>query len=96
MSLIKEDEVFKDIVTEEMISNNISVVIKVKMLTNEVSEFIVKNEISEFKGVKIDENKYEITDGENKITLEISSNLLSLSTKIDNEEVKVKFEVGKK
>lgn len=95
MSLIKEDEVFKDIVTEEMISNNISVVIKVKMLTNEVSEFIVKNEISEFKGVKIDENKYEITDGENKITLEISSNLLSLSTKIDNEEVKVKFEVGK-
>ena len=65
------------------------------MLTNEVSEFIVKNEISEFKGVKIDENKYEITDGENKITLEISSNLLSLSTKIDNEEVKVKFEVGK-
>ena len=95
MSLIKEDEVFKDIVTEEVISNNISVVIKVKMLTNEVSEFIVKNEISEFKGVKIDENKYEITDGENKITLEISSNLLSLSTKIDNEEVKVKFEVGK-
>ena len=85
MSLIKEDEVFKDIVTEEVISNNISVVIKVKMLTNEVSEF---------KGVKIDESKYEVTDGENKITLEISSNLLSLSTKIDNEEVKVKFEVG--
>lgn len=96
MSLIKDDEVFKDIVTEDVIiiSNNISVVIKVKMLTNEVSEFIVKNEISEFKGVKIDESKYEVTDGENKITLEISSNLLSLSTKIDNEEVKVKFEVG--
>lgn len=94
MSLIKEDEVFKDIVTEEMISNNISVVIKVKMLTNEVSEFVVKYENEEYKGVKIDENKYEVTDGENKVTLEISSNILSLSTKISNEEVKVKFEVG--
>ena len=94
MSLIKEDEVFKDIVTEEMISNNISVVIKVKMLTNEVSEFVVKYENEEYKGVKIDENKYEVTDGENKVTLEISSNILSLSTKINNEEVKVKFEVG--
>lgn len=93
MSLIKEDEVFKDIVTEEMISNNISVVIKVKMLTNEVSEFVVKYENEEYKGVKIDENKYEVTDGENKVTLEISSNILSLSTKISNEEVKVKFEV---
>ena len=96
MSLIKDDEVFKDIVTEDVIiiPNNISVVIKVKMLTNEVSEFVVKYENEEYKGVKVDENKYEVTDGKNKVTLEISSNILSLSTKIDNEEVKVKFEVG--
>ena len=96
MSLIKDDEVFKDIVTEDVmvIPNNISVVVKVKMLTNEVSEFVVKYENEEYKGVKVDENKYEVTDGENKVTLEISSNILSLSTKIDNEEVKVKFEVG--
>lgn len=96
MSLIKDDEVFKDIVTEDVIiiPNNISVVIKVKMLTNEVSEFVVKYENEEYKGVKVDQNKYEVTDGKNKVTLEISSNILSLSTKIDNEEVKVKFEVG--
>ena len=96
MSLIKDDDVFKDIVTEDVIiiPNNISVVVKVKMLTNEVSEFVVKYENDEYKGVKVDENKYEVTDGENKVTLEISSNILSLSTKIDNEEVKVKFEVG--
>lgn len=95
MSLIKEDEVFKDVVTEDVIiiPNNISVVIKVKMLTNEVSEFVIKYENEEYKGVKVDENKYEVTDGKNKVTLEISSNILSLSTKIDNEEVKVKFEV---
>lgn len=94
MSLVKDDDLFKNIVTKEIISNNISVVIKVKMLTNEVSEFIVKSENSEFKGVKADKNKYEVTNGENKVTLEISSNILSLSTKIDDEEVKVKFEVG--
>lgn len=96
MSLIKDDEVFKDIVTEDVIiiPNNISVVVKVKMLTNEVSEFVVKYENEEYKGVKVDQNKYEVTDGKNKVTLEISSNILSLSTKIDNEEVKVKFEVG--
>lgn len=94
MSLIKEDDIFKDIETQEIISNNISVVIKVKMLTNEVSEFVVKYENEEYKGVKVDENKYEVTNGENKVTLEISSNILSLSTKINNEEVNVKFEVG--
>lgn len=86
MKLVNKDKVLSDIINENnaITLENVKITIEVNMLNNTVENFTIKSDESEIKGVKIDKNKYKITNDEDEYEVEVTKEKIVINGKDEN------------